>query len=206
MKILKKSVLVTISILLILIVLLVLHINNNIRFQKQNFRKEVEIYLKDKYNEKMVITDDVILSDERSVLVYWEEKPEIKFFVRKGKNFTDSFLSECLKVECEKLLMGAFFEYDPNVYVSDLKWCNPTPDGEFETFSYLNKRYGELGRILSWKDINEYQKIEKAEVLIKSNLTDNEVDKAVNVIKEEGCHIHVLTIKDVMGIEYKYIF
>ena len=206
MKLLKKIVLISISILLILIVLLVSQINNNIKVKKQNFQKEAGIYLKNKYSERMVITDDVIIGDERSVRVYWEEKPEIEFFVRKGKSFMDTFLSECLKLECEELLLGVFSEYEPNVYVSDLMWCNPTPNGEFETFSYLDKRYGELGRILSWKDINEYQKIEKAEVLIKSNLTDNEVDKAVNVIKEEGCHIHVLTIKDVMGIEYKYIF
>ena len=198
-------------IILILLVLLVLgvglYIQSNIFKIKQQYVLEATEYLKKKYSETMVVTENVVIGDEKSVQAYPIETPEIVFFVRKGDAIMDTYLYSSLRYEAELLLKDAFIQYEPEIYVSELKWCNPTADGKFETFSYLDGMYETLGRVPFWKDVNEYQKIEYAKVNIKRNISDeSHISESIEDIKKAGCHIEKLQITDSSGRIYKYTF
>lgn len=198
-------------IIIILLVLLVLgvglHIQFNILKIKQQYVLEATEYLGKKYSETMVVTENVVIGDEKSVQAFPIETPELVFFVRKGDAIMDTYLYSSLRYETELLLKDAFIQYEPEIYVSELKWCNPTDDGKFETFSYLDGLYETLGRVPSWKDVNEYQKIEYAKVNIKFNITDETyISKSIEDIQKTGCHIEKLQIIDNSGRIYKYSF
>ncbi len=198
-------------IILILLVLLALgvglYIQSNIFKIKQQYVLEATEYLKKKYSETMVVTENVVIGDEKSVQAYPIETPELVFFVRKGDTIMDTYLYAALRYEAELLLKDVFIQYEPEIYVSELKWCNPTTDGKFETFSYLDGLYEDLGRVPFWKDVNEYQKIEYAKVNIKLNISDeSHISESIEDIKKAGCHIENLQITDNSGRIYKYTF
>ncbi len=197
----KKFVLILLGLFIIFLIFVM--INCNINSTKQDFIAEAREYLNRKYFQKMIVADEVIIGDEKSVLAYPESNPELCFFVRKGKALYDTYLSKCLCYEAERALCEAFGDFKAECIVSDLKWCNPTESGEFETFVYLDKLYASLGRVPLWEDINGYQKIEEAEVNIIGKISsEEEVEKAVEYIKSKGCNIETLVIKDSFG----YIF
>lgn len=195
----------------IILILLVLGVGVYIQFNifkiKQQYVLEATEYLKKKYSEKMVVTENVVIGDEKTVQAYPIETPELVFFVRKGDAIMDTYLYASLRHEAELLLKNAFIQYEPEIYVSELKWCNPTTDGKFETFSYLDGLYETLGRVPLWKDVNEYQKIEYAKVNIKLNISnESHVSESIEDIKKAGCHIENLQITDNSGRIYKYTF
>ena len=168
---------------------------------------EVEEYLEKKYSETMIVTNEVVIGDEKSVQAYPIKNPELVFFVRKGDIMMDTYLYATLRHEAELLLKDAFLQYEAEIYVSELKWVNPTMDGQFETFRYLDELYKSLGKIPSWKDVNEYQKIEDAKVNIKSNISDeSHISECIEDIKKTGCHIENLQIIDKSKKIYKYTF
>lgn len=204
----KRHIVLTVSFIIILFVMgLILRIQYNIFKIKQQYIFEATEYLGRKYSETMVVTENVVIGDEKSVQAYPVETPELVFFVRKGDAIMDTYLYAALRYEAELLLKDAFIQYEPEIYVSELKWCNPTPDGKFETFSYLNEVYETLGRIPSWKDVNEYQKIEHAKVNIKFSVLDESyISKSIEDIGKAGCHIENLQIMDQSGRIYKYTF
>lgn len=177
----------------------------NINLNKQSFKEEAENYLEKKYFEKMMVTDNIVIGDEKSVQAYPIETPEIIFFVRKGDVIGDTYLYAALRHQAELILKDAFSQYDSEIFVSELKWCNPTPNRQFETLQYLDELYKKLGHIPLWKDVNEYQKVEYANVDIKTPINnENEIFKVIQNVEETGCHIENLQIKDSTGRIYKY--
>ena len=199
------------SLFIIFILSLILYLVIDIRFNIYNIKRqyitEVNDYLEKKYSCKMSIKNEVIVGDEKSVQAYPVENPEIVFFVRKGNMISDTFLSECLRNEVYNILKTAFSYCHAEIYVSELKWCNPTPDGKNETFLYLDSLYYESGRIPTWKDVNNYQKIECAKVILSVKIEeDNIIYETVQKVQNSGCHIERLQITDSIGKVYEYSF
>ena len=204
----RKYIILLISLLVLVLIVLLVVWNRNIQCSisstKQQYRIEATEYLKEKYLETMIVTEEVIISDEKSVKAYPVKFPEIEFYVRKGDGIYDTYLYASLRHEAERILKDAFIGYESEIYVSELKWCNPTPDGKFETFYYLDELYKSLERIPVWKDINEYQKIEIAKVDINDISSESDIFEIIEGVKKMGCNIENLQITDGSGKIYEY--
>lgn len=202
-----KKVMLLFLIVFLVISLFVGYIYYNIQTSKQEFRKEAQLYLEEKYSQNAVVNNNVSISDIKTVEAYFQSQPELCFRVFKEKVFHDTYIEQCLRFEAENILKTAFKEYDCEIYVSGLKWTNPTEDGNNETYYYLDQLYKSLGRIPVWKDINEYQKIKVANVKINQyEIKEEDILEAIEYVKNIGCHIELLEIKDLSETVFQYSF
>ena len=200
----RKYYFILVVFIVLISVIFALYVMFTISNTKQQYILEVKEYLDKKYSLEMNIKGKVSLGDMKSVQAYPVEIPEIVFFVQKTNEIRDTFLRECLKTEASDILIGAFSEYDAEIYVSELMYVNPTPDGKNASFFYLDNLYYELGRIPVWKDINEYQKIKLAEVNISTEIDEDNLLGIIQKVQNSGCHIESLQITDIAGKIYEY--
>lgn len=171
---------------------------------KTEYILSAQNYLNEKYGEKMVVYDASV-SDIAATRAYLKNNRDFKFSViiykSEGKfDYEDYYIQECLQAEAENIVKKAFSAYNiSSVYVSGLKWCNPTSDGNNETFAYLDDLYYKFGRIPKWSEINEHQMIENTEVNINGTLSESAAQDILKEIEYSGCKIENIRINDNSG-------
>lgn len=212
----KRKVVIIITIILLMLFLLfvcsfVLDIKNYRAELRAQYKQSVEIFLAEKYQEEMIVHDDVMLHDMRLVSAHLKSNPSINFWVwGGGKGIRDEYLQECLRYDAHQKFTTILQQYFPDEFslqVGGIVWENPDPSGELETNYYLYELYRSLGRPPTWEEVGSNVRLEKIRISIEGVIDSDEQRADLHQrFKESGCHAEKIELTDENGITKDFSF
>ena len=162
--------------LLIFIAIILIGVSKGMkRKPKLSVKEQVEMYMKDKYNEEFKVVGggtEAWNASYREIYVVSEKFPDARIMIRRGKKggeMIDNYMGFLLKDEIEKIMNELVFEVYPKSKVFYSTYGTPragiTPDMDVEEYLEYVSKYGPFSLTICVSDpdyqINKDTKLEQ---------------------------------------------